>query len=74
MTNVQFRVLDNLDLGNEPFCHIRGVSAHGGAAITLLALIKRGWIDDDHKMTDEGEKAYRKERLYRQISYLEGNV
>lgn len=58
MSDAQFRVLDNLAHGREPFCHIKGAAAHGGATGTRVALRQRGWITAAVKLTLAGLRAH----------------
>jgi hypothetical protein len=41
------RWLEDLATGQDPTHRLRGRSAHGGAAGTIAALWRRGWIDHD---------------------------
>ncbi|MCW2317455.1 hypothetical protein M2322_003014 [Rhodoblastus acidophilus] len=53
-------VLRNLIEGRSAFWHISGVSEHGGASGTSLALRKRGFVDHDFQITEAGKLALEK--------------
>jgi len=66
MSDAQFRVLDNLARGEDPFVHISGLAAHGGASSTRAALWRKGWINSDIELTNEGREAHAAEKLRRE--------
>ena len=66
MTDAQFKVLDNLDLGLEPLQHVRGRAAYGGSVNTIGVLLKRRWIDREWAMTDAGRAAHHAEQRKRE--------
>ena len=59
----QLRVLSNLYRGHEPFGHIVGQAAHGGAHGTLISLVKHRWVSwnsdtGNIRLTAHGKRAY----------------
>ena len=51
------RCLDNLVAGKAIGAHCRGQAEHGGLTGTVAALHRRGLIDGEGKITDEGRQA-----------------
>ena len=46
--------LRRLAAGNDPWSYLRGASQFGGANGTYFSLMKRGLIDQNGAITDEG--------------------
>lgn len=51
------RMLTNLVNGRPMGCHVRGMSAFGGARATECALRQHGWIDIGGAITPAGREA-----------------
>lgn len=62
VTEAQRKVLANLAAGRDPFGHVYGRAARGGAEQTLAALRRRGLVTQDGDtlvLTDTGREALR---------------
>ncbi len=56
-------ILSNLEAGRRPLAHLHGASQMGGSTGTVRALLKRGLIDDEFKITEVGRDALALARL-----------
>lgn len=57
-----WQVLLNLANGRSAACHVRGQSAHGGFTATARALVARGLMTWEHKITEKGQALVAKAR------------
>ena len=48
------RVLNDIHEGSGTHYNCQGMSEHGGRCAILQALMRRGWIDRDYKITKAG--------------------
>lgn len=55
-------VLVNLADGKPAGCHLRGQSAHGGFTATARALVARGLMTWEYKITEKGQEIVAKAR------------